>query len=568
MACSPLPSEYGGRGCVVLVDDRHVVELVPGEEQTCNGFGFRITRDAKPADFSLQRLQSDSVIDVVVIGNSLSGPEAGIADKGPENPQQGRLFVDSIPAAGDASVAPGDSMLEGAAAEVTSEVQFAGHSETGPSVLIEVYPKLPGYRLLESLGRGGMGRVWRAHQRSTNRDVAIKTILPKMLSRPKAKLRFRREVELAASLRHTGLATVFDSGEVFGHHYYSMELIHGMTWDRYVREARPSRRTILSQLLEVIQAIAHAHEKEVIHRDLKPSNVMIDSEGRPVVVDFGLAKQRCPEAESGAPAGDLVGTLAFMAPEQASGEGVGADTRSDIFSLGAVMLHFLRFQLTGQWAPGVVTRPTGDTAKPEVEPTVSGPPSSPFADQGPTLECSRSSLDTVTQVASFVGDDPELIGILSKALAVDPDERYQTAKEFGEDLRRYLSTTNPDRAAADGTETGRFSIAAKAGMVAIVSATLVFGIAAFMLSMKPQTTYELMSREQRIAEKFEGMFAADFQTDGSDVPSLDLTRAVGGKYLPDYTIVHPEGWPLVGFRFCTFEHRGDLIIKVLQPVFR
>src|SRR5580692_1851958 len=213
-------------------------------------------------------------------------------------------------------------------------------------------PKIEGYQVLEPLGCGGMGTVWLALQLGTRRKVALKLMSAAVFTSEQARIRFDREVELTARLAHPNIAQVFDSGIDRGIYFYAMECIDGLPLDLYAETQKLSHREILQLMLIVCRAIRHAHQRGVIHRDLKPGNILVDAEGQPHVVDFGLAQTilrepgRADGLNSGAPKEgatgqalidtDVAGTPAFMSPEQASGKFDRLDTRADVFSLGVI----------------------------------------------------------------------------------------------------------------------------------------------------------------------------------------------------------------------------------------
>ena len=273
-------------------------------------------------------------------------------------------------------------------------------------------PEVPGYEITGRLGEGGMGTVWRAVQLSTRREVALKLVAHAAVGSHRARLRFDREVELAARLEHPHIARVYDSGMYRGLFYYAMELVEGRHLDVYAREERLDRGQTLSLMHDVCLAVQHAHQKGVIHRDLKPSNVLVTKEGVPKVLDFGLA--RALDDDGGGLTltmeGQWAGTPAFMSPEQAAGDSRRIDTRTDVWGLGAT-LYLL---LTG--------RPAHDTSGPRhvvmrrvVEEEVRRPQS----------------------VDKSVGG--ELEAVLLKALGREPDRRYDSAGALARDLENYLT---------------------------------------------------------------------------------------------------------------------------------
>ncbi|MFO0916684.1 MAG: serine/threonine-protein kinase [Planctomycetaceae bacterium] len=219
------------------------------------------------------------------------------------------------------------------------------------------------YELLEELGRGGMGIVYKARQKSLDRIVALKMILRGDLASPADVARFRSEAEAAAQLNHPHIVPVYEVGEHEGRPYFSMQLISGTTLARRLVDGPLPSRLAAEMLVPVCRAVAMAHRHGVLHRDLKPSNILIDDDGRTYVTDFGLAKRVSPsEIDSGpsqslrpghpekdlrrehdplTQSGAILGTPSYMAPEQAAGQRGTVGAASDIYSLGAILYALL-----------------------------------------------------------------------------------------------------------------------------------------------------------------------------------------------------------------------------------
>jgi len=204
-------------------------------------------------------------------------------------------------------------------------------------------PEIRGYQVVEVLGAGGMGVVYRAVQISTGREVALKILKNSVVGSPNAVARFKREVQLAARLEHPNIARVYDADVQQGHCFYSMQLINGLPLHDFVAEHHLSRRQILELLLLVCRGVAYAHEQGVVHRDLKPSNIFVNEAGVPFLLDFGLAKAVGNEALDVAISmeGTVTGTPGFMAPEQAAGQISRIGTATDVYSLGAILYYLL-----------------------------------------------------------------------------------------------------------------------------------------------------------------------------------------------------------------------------------
>src|SRR5437868_4079245 len=229
------------------------------------------------------------------------------------------------------------------------ETPTAAHAPAAdPAPVEQVGGRVGPYRLLQKLGEGGMGEVWVAEQdRPVRRRVALKLIKPGMDS-ARVVARFEAERQALALMDHQHIAKVFDAGATdTGRLYFVMELVHGVPITDYCDANHLTPRQRLELFVPVCQAVQHAHQKGIIHRDLKPSNVLVtmyDDRPVPKVIDFGVAKateQRLTEQTLFTRVGQIIGTLEYMSPEQASLSALDVDTRADIYALG-VLLYELR----------------------------------------------------------------------------------------------------------------------------------------------------------------------------------------------------------------------------------
>ena len=263
------------------------------------------------------------------------------------------------------------------------------------------------YALLDEIGRGGQGVVYRARQKSLNRTVALKVIGLGHWATEAHLKRFRREAEAAASLEHSGIVPIYEVGEHDGSCYFSMKFIEGGQLDELIkREPVPIRRAV--ELIAKLARIVHfAHEHGILHRDIKPGNILLDQKGEPHLTDFGLA--RLIETESTVTRTlEVLGTPSYMAPEQAAGNNAQLTTATDVYGLGAVFYQLL-----------------------------TGHP--PFAG-GTTFETIKLLLETEPrQPRSWNSKvDRDLSTICLKCLEKDPKRRYSSALALAEDLERWL----------------------------------------------------------------------------------------------------------------------------------
>jgi serine/threonine protein kinase len=199
------------------------------------------------------------------------------------------------------------------------------------------------YKILEKLGSGGMGDVYVAEDTKLHRKVALKILSPEMASEER-RHRFEREAQAVAALNHPNIVTVFSVEESDGVHFITMELVKGKTLTELISKKGLPLNTFFDVAIPLADAVRAAHEKDIIHRDLKPDNLMVNDEGRLKILDFGLAKLKQEFAQEGASElptksatqeGQILGTVAYMSPEQAEGKSV--DHRSDIFSMGIIL---------------------------------------------------------------------------------------------------------------------------------------------------------------------------------------------------------------------------------------
>jgi len=312
----------------------------------------------------------------------------------------------------------GACLLETALHPVEDE-PVGGVADSGPPVTMLM--DFGDYELLEQIGRGGQGVVFRARQKSLNRTVALKVInLGQWASKAHLK-RFRLEAEAAARLEHPGIVPIHEVGERDGSCYFSMKFIEGGQLDEVVRrEAMPIRRAV-EFIAKVARIVHYAHEHGILHRDIKPGNILLDAKGEPHLTDFGLA--RLVESESTVTRTmEVLGTPSYMAPEQAAGNNAAISGVTDVYGLGAVLYQLL----TGQ---------------------------PPFAG-GTTYETIKLLLDTEPRQPRFLNPkiDRDLSTICLKCLEKDPKRRYSSAVALAEDLDRWLKH-EPIRARRTGVFT-------------------------------------------------------------------------------------------------------------------
>lgn len=263
------------------------------------------------------------------------------------------------------------------------------------------------YELLEEIARGGQGVVFKARQKSLNRVLALKMIALGPWATESHLKRFKTEAEAAANLDHPQIVPIHEIGQVEGQHYFTMKLIDGISLKEAVRNGALAPRRAATILATVAHAIHYAHERGILHRDLKPGNVLLDSEDRPYVTDFGLAK--LIENESLVTnTMDVLGTPSYMPPEQAAGHAKDLTPAGDVYGLGAVFYELL-------------------TANP------------PFAG-GTTFETIRQVLEKEPRRPKLWNPkiDRDLEVICLKCLEKDPVRRYATAEALAEDLERWL----------------------------------------------------------------------------------------------------------------------------------
>lgn len=364
------------------------------------------------------------------------------------------------------------------------------------------------YEIRGEQGRGGLGLVWRAHDRELGRDVAVKELLARGNT---SELRFLREAMITSRLEHPGIVPVHEAGRWSdGTPFYTMKLVGGRSLHDRIAEQRTldERLVLLPNLISVADAIAYAHERSVIHRDLKPSNVMVGDFGETIVIDWGLAKvlddtteengEESPYRTSAAPeltaVGSVLGTPAYMAPEQYRGR---SDARTDVYALGGILHHLL----TGK-APHERT----------------------------------ASLEFSSSVLRYARNTPEdLISIANRALADDPARRYQTARAFGEDLKRYLRRERVDAR--------RYSLLSRAALAfarhrtvalvlvaALAALTITFGIA--LVNIRKERAEAVAAGKQAVINSAAAMLERDptraseilHSLNASDTPALLRAR--------------------------------------------
>lgn len=381
------------------------------------------------------------------------------------------------------------------------------------------------------LGEGGMGIVYEATQRDTNRRVALKVIRTRSIQ-DKVRKRFQREAQILAKLNHPGIATIYESGTADDNRtpFVAMELVEGQPIHHFVRETAPTIEQRVELIVKVARAVAYAHSIGIVHRDLKPSNILVTADAEPKVLDFGIAMDmQLDERTMITQTGQLLGTLQYMAPEQVDRTTNESSTRTDVYALGLIAFELL----------------TGTSAH-------AGRDSSMY-------ELVRSIRDDEPQTLGT--HDRALRGdletIVAKALAREPQRRYPDAGSLADDLDRFLAN-KPIHARPPSTwyQLRKFSQRNPllVGSVASIMLVLVVAIILIANALRVANNERAIARQEQRAQELTALFVTedlfssgnpDFGGDAS-ISLLDAMRAASDK-IPERFENAPEAEAAISF---------------------
>lgn len=353
--------------------------------------------------------------------------------------------------------------------KVPSSMHTLPASATSAESVIE------GYEILQQLPLGGQAVVYKATQKATKRIVALKVLMQGPHASMRAQYRFEREVDLAASLQHPNIVTIYDSGIAQGQYYFAMQYIEGKPLDEYVESEKLSVRQIMELFNKVCSGVAYAHQRGVMHRDLKPGNILVDDNGEPHILDFGLAKltdgseQTNPDMAMTSIPGKVIGTLAFMSPEQALAQPDSIDARTDVYSIGVILYKILTHHF-------------------------------PYDVKGSMLAILRTiqEAEPIRPSKIIRRFNSEVEAIVLKALAKEPARRYQSAAHLQQDIDSWLKGM-PISARADSTIYLLRKIITRhyyASAVVALLLVIVFGFSCFY--------YQLYNRLRKTNTSLEG----------------------------------------------------------------
>ena len=339
------------------------------------------------------------------------------------------------------------------------------------------------YHVLECIGVGGMGVVYRARQESPGREVAIKLLRSHMMTQG-LRRRFRSEAEILGQLHHPGIAQVYDAGTLAGEGgarpYFVMELIRGRQLLRFADERGLDTPARLRLFTLVCHALEHAHRLGIVHRDLKPDNILVTDQGQPKILDFGIARVTNTDIQittMQTSAGQVIGTLAYMSPEQVVGRVSEVDARSDVYALGVVLFELLSGRLPHELR---------DRSVPEAARIVQ--------EQDPTR------LDSIN--TTYRGD---IDTIVSKAIEREPVRRYGSAAALAEDIRRHLEnipiTARPVSRRYRLAKFARRNRGLVIGLVLTMAAITLGGLASLVFAVYGITQQGLAERQAEHSER-------------------------------------------------------------------
>jgi eukaryotic-like serine/threonine-protein kinase len=388
-------------------------------------------------------------------------------------------------------------------------------------------PSIGSYRVLRLLGEGGMGAVYEAEQDQPRRLVALKVIRAAWAS-PETMRRFEQESQALGRLHHPGIAQIYEAGSAetgFGvQPFFAMELIHGKPLVEYANEHKLTTRQRLELMIQVCDAVHHAHQRGIIHRDLKPGNILVDESGQPKILDFGLARATDSDAQATRQTdmGQLLGTLAYMSPEQVLADPLAIDTRSDVYALGVILYELLAGKL-----PYMLSKLLHEAVKTIQE-----------TDPAPLSSIHRH----------YRGD---IETIVARALEKDKARRYASAAELAADIRRFLHDEPiVARPPSAGYQLAKFARRNKAlvGGVSAVFVVLVLGIVASTReAIQARRAQRQAQQETAIAQAVNDFLQNDLlaqasaynQTESGSGPDPDLkvrtaldraAQNIGGKF--------------------------------------